>query len=141
LIADEHKAIFKNTVERIKKIEEVGGRFLATLVKTDPYDKFIQIVDTDYDKYLMLYSCQGFNEMTNSNGYTPDDVVRMENENPNINFNKTFTTVKEFHSINATILVRNLDMTLDQKNELIHEFEKCVPDIKKTDHALVHWSK
>jgi len=47
---------------------------LESIENYDPYQHHFEVLDTDYDNFLMLYTCQQFDERINGDGQTADQV-------------------------------------------------------------------
>lgn len=53
---------------RQKQLKEMREEMKRDLARRNPYDQSFQILDTDYDNFLILYNCQEIVQKVNKAG-------------------------------------------------------------------------
>lgn len=104
------------TPEEIKQFEESQAMLKAMretmvteMANQSPYDQNFLVLDTDYDNFMILYTCQDIRDHVNSFGQTQEEVETLRNEDPQKSFDDNFQELRENHVVFASILSRTLN--------------------------------
>ena len=115
LTEEERKKMTKDYIkiyeENQQKQREIYQEVLKQKAANDPYNLGYKILDTDYDNFMMMYSCHQTTLMMNKDGQTSDDVdfLRSMDKDVNKKYDMNFNQGKVSHTIIASILSRTLN--------------------------------
>lgn len=99
------------------------------MLASSPYDNYWYILDTDYDNYLMKYTCIEFAEKVNKQGQTPEDIAELKLRNATATYDEDYVKSETRHSIQASIQTRTLDksyLTEEKVSSLIAHLKSMI---------------
>lgn len=128
LYEDHAEMLLKFTDEELEDLDHI-----------DPFDLAWQVLETDYDQYLITYMCHELHEEVNGDGLTEEEIWDMKDIDANMYYDDHFTN-ETFHYIIAGIHVRNMsDMHPVQLRQYLLRLDMMVPDhdFRESSHDLI----
>ena len=97
--------------ENQQKQRELYEEALQQRASNDPYNLGYLILDTDYDNFMMMYSCHQTTLMMNKDGQTIDDIDFLKSMEKDVTkkYDMNFNEARVSHTIISSILSRTLN--------------------------------
>ena len=79
-MSDKEVLDFEQSRQSLVEMREQVKQYLRN---SSPYDNSFFVLDTDYDHYLMRYTCQEFQVEVNKDGLSRNDIEKLKSKKAN----------------------------------------------------------
>lgn len=99
-------------------LESMKDQIMERINRASPYENAWQVLDTDYENYLIQYACQEIVEQVNAAGQSQQEIEMLKYEDASQEYDEKFVKNQTKHTIMATVQTRTINPDVLTKDKI-----------------------